>query len=416
MVAALRFTASSILALSFSLMGCGDAMPSGDAGGDGGDVGQGGSPSAGPGGEGASTPSTNSLAMAVIDIQESFVTYAANLDKAAVIDRAAGSFQLAQEHGLPFLLTFEASKAGDHALHAPLQPWVPSHGEDFIKTRFAATGLPAFHDAVLETAASHVVVLGTETDVCVLQTVLGLRTMGLSVMLQTDAVLSSETNVPPALRRMQQAGVALIDHSELEAFVDDPSLMPAAPPGKPTIVSPLAMGVVLNDFTDATVAASGDPLMTQKSARLKELLLISEWFERPVYVNDVSAGLPGAYASSYQGELRPIGQLADDPEIGQLVFAGADTDVAARIQAWASSHDLFVMEDALLTTGSLLAQAEALAPLFAQGVVPTTYKTFYYEMTVSVDLSEWPAASWVDKYDEYYWITQAPEALPPIHP
>ena len=55
-------------------------------------------------------------------------------------------------------------------------------------------------------------------------------------------------------------------------------------------------------------------------------------------------------------------------------------------------------------------------PLHAAGLVPTTYKSFYYDMTKSVDLAQWPSSSWVDKFDEYYWITQAPEDLPPMPP
>jgi hypothetical protein len=72
------------------------------------------------------------------------------------------------------------------------------------------------------------------------------------------------------------------------------------------------------------------------------------------------------------------------------------------------------MEDAVLAQGSALAQKEMLKPLFAGGLVPTTYKSFYYEMTQSVNLAEWPSQKWVQKYDEYYSITQAPEDLPPI--
>ena len=50
---------------------------------------------------------------------------------------------------------------------------------------------------VLNLGLTHAVVLGAETDVCVMQTVLGLRRMGLTVILHSDAVFSSESNVGP---------------------------------------------------------------------------------------------------------------------------------------------------------------------------------------------------------------------------
>jgi hypothetical protein len=128
----------------------------------------------------------------------------------AIIERMKSAFQLAGDQQVPLFITFEDSQLGDHALHAPLQPLRPAHAQDFVKTTFAATGLPAFANAVQKAGLSHLVVMGAETDVCVLQTVLGLRAMGLTVMLEADAVFSEETNPSPALRRMQQAGVLLV--------------------------------------------------------------------------------------------------------------------------------------------------------------------------------------------------------------
>jgi hypothetical protein len=49
-------------------------------------------------------------------------------------------------------------------------------------------------------------VAGGETDVCVLQSVLGLIEAGLQVFLLEDALFSSEPNIGPAMRRMQSAG------------------------------------------------------------------------------------------------------------------------------------------------------------------------------------------------------------------
>lgn len=370
---------------------------------------------AGSGGS-AGAPTPKSVGIVVIDVQRTFVTHAATPDMPGIIDRTKAALQLAEAKNLPTFITFEDSKQGDHALDAALQPVVPDHAQDFIKTTFAATGLPSFADAVTKSGLTHLVVMGAETDVCVLQTVLGLRKMGFTVLLQKDAVFTSEPHTSPAVRRMQQAGTLLVDQAAVAAYVAKPEDLPAAPNAVVRIVEPLHMGVVLNSFTNASVGGNADPLKTQKSARLRELLMVSEWFSLPVYVADVGAGLPSAFAQYYQGQLRPMSQIAQDSSVTQLVFAGADGAVAGSMSTWLQSKDVFVMEDALLAEGSADAQKTLLQPLFDQGLVPTTYKSFYYDMTKSVDLSQWPSQSWLDNFDKYYNMTQAPEDLPPMPP
>jgi hypothetical protein len=208
--------------------------------------------------------------------------------------------------------------------------------------------------------------------------------------------------------------VLLVDQAAVATYVADAATLPKGNYATVTITEPLKLGVVLNAFTSASVSGSADPLKTQKSARLRELLLVSEWFELPVYVDNPSAGLPSSLASYFQGELRPVSQIQQDSSVTQLVFAGTDSNVDDAIAARSGTHDVFVMEDALLASGSPAALKQMLAPLFEAGLVPTTYKAFYYDMTKSVDTAEWPSQTWVQKFEEYYWITAAPEDLPPI--
>lgn len=415
----------SLVAFTF---GCGSAAgeqsPASGSGGQGsggrsGTGGHGNAPatggSAGSGGSGNTTSTVpGTLGIVIIDVQETFVDIAKNPDKPAVIERTKAAMQLGTQSGVPFFITFEDSMSGDHALHAPLVPLVPPQAGNYIKTTFAATGLGTFANAVTSANVSHLVVLGAETDVCVMQTVLGLRSMGKGVILERDGVLSSETNPSPALRRMQQAGVVLADQNEVAAFVADPQHLPAVPDVPVRITRPLEVGVVLNQLTSASYAASGDPLKSQKFARLRELLLVSEWFSLPVYADDPAAGLPSELATFYQGALLPVSQIAADTNVTQLFFAGTDQNLSPVLSSWMTSRDMYVMEDALLAAGAPQAQKDMLAPFFTDGLVPTTYKSFYYDMTKSVALEQWPSQEWVQKWEQYYWITQAPEDLPPM--
>jgi nicotinamidase-related amidase len=392
----------------------GTAQGAGGGSSSGGGSGAGSPSSSGNGGSGASggAPGGGTLGVAIIDVQETFVDGSATPDMDGVIARTSSVFQLAGEHALPFLVTYEASQSGDHALHAPLVPSLPAQAEHFTKTTFAATGQPTFATAAQGHAVTHYALLGAETDVCVLQTVLGLREMGLDVLLQTDAVFSEETHTSPALRRMQQAGVRLVTLDDVAGFAAAPETLPAHADQPVRRVRPLEMGVVLNAF-GAGADLDGDPLDTHKTARLKELLLVSEWFELPVFVADPGSGLPAELADNYWGTLQPLSAIAGSG-VTQLVVAGTDAGIDGALGGWMDGREVFVMEDALLATGAAGAQEAALAPFFEQGLVPTTYKTFWYEMTQSVDPAEWPSPEWTAKIDEYWDITQAPEDLPSI--
>jgi nicotinamidase-related amidase len=377
----------------------------GALGGSGAGSGMGGAPSA----DGA-------LGFVVIDVQQTFVSGAANPDIAEILARTKGAFELAGAESVPVFLTFEASTQGDHALHSSLGGAVPPQTQQFIKTTFDATGLPSFAAAVSQSGLSHLVVLGAETDVCVLQTALGLRRLGFEVMLEQDAVFTSEPNTSPALRRMQQAGISLASQADVAGWVAAPSTLPESSGAAVVETKPLAVGVLLNDLTDAALAASSDPLTTQKTARLRELLLVSEWFELPVYTTNPSTGLPASLSQYYLGQLHPAADIAQDTNVEQLVIAGTDGGLGDAFAAWSGSRQLFVMEDALVALGSAPAQRAILSPQYDAGVVPTTYKSFYYDMTRSVEPNQWPSANWVQRFDEYYYITQAPEDLPPMPP
>jgi nicotinamidase-related amidase len=424
----------SIVLVSFlALVGCG---PASGAGSDDPGPGRRGSGGAGSGGQGSSNGGSlatggdgagggesgaggsetvgGSIGMVVIDVQETFVSYAANADIGAIIDREKSDFQLAAQTNLPFFITFEDSMQGDHALHAPLQPVLPPQAQKFIKTTFDATGQPNFREALKQSGLSHLVVMGSETDVCVMQTVLGLRKLGFTVLLQKDAAFTSEPNTSPAVRRMEQAGAIMVDAAQVAGFIADPSALPKGKDVPVVQMDPLHMGVVLNDFGDASVAASADPSSTQKSARLRELLMVAEWFERPVYVVNGGSTLPQSFASYYHGQLYPL--TAVQADVSQLVFAGTDGSLADAITSTQGSHQVFVMEDALLALDSPDAQTTLLAPFYAAGIVPTTYKSFYYDMTKSVDPAGWPSQVWVQRFDPYFDMTSAPEDLPPMPP
>lgn len=85
------------------------------------------------------------------------------------------------------------------------------------KTQFSAV-LPEVLDFIQQNQAENIIVIGGETHVCVLQTVLELRARGFNVYLPIECVASrTEQNKANGLAQMQQAG-AIISNIESILF------------------------------------------------------------------------------------------------------------------------------------------------------------------------------------------------------
>jgi len=109
--------------------------------------------------------------------------------------------------GLPLIATFEHPIETKGWLPERLESVFPTHGMRFVKRTYNCCHDRAIREAISGMQLSQVVVAGAETDVCVLQSSLGLIDMGLQVFLLEDCIFTSEHHARPALERMYHAGV-----------------------------------------------------------------------------------------------------------------------------------------------------------------------------------------------------------------
>jgi nicotinamidase-related amidase len=113
---------------------------------------------------------------------------------------------LASAYQLPTIATFEQPVERKGWVPDRLTPWFPEHAQKLTKQTFDCTGEPEIREAIASLGVTQFAVAGGETDVCVLQSVLGVLGLGFEVFLLEDALFSEEPNTGPALRRMEQAG------------------------------------------------------------------------------------------------------------------------------------------------------------------------------------------------------------------
>ena len=104
----------------------------------------------------------------------------------------------------------------------------PAHGHRLVKQSFDCCREAEIQKLLKSLDADQIVLAGAETDVCVLQSALGLLELGFEVFLLEDCVFSNESRVAPALERMHQAGVVPCTYKtffyEMTGSVDRDSL------------------------------------------------------------------------------------------------------------------------------------------------------------------------------------------------
>ena len=148
---------------------------------------------------------TTDLALVLIDVQPRFVE-TMHGSSAAILARLEQLLIISGWFELPVLATFEEPVEDKGRLPEQLAAVFPPDGQTFAKQTFGITGESEITAALEQLGRHQLAVAGAETDVCVLQSVLGLRELGYDVLLLEDCLFSSEPDVETALRRMYTAG------------------------------------------------------------------------------------------------------------------------------------------------------------------------------------------------------------------
>ncbi len=148
------------------------------------------------------------VAVILIDAQPAFFSIMHG-PREPVEERLRQLLLLTDLYQLPLLATFEHDPERNGWLPESLEAVFPAHGDRMVKRSFDCCREPAVRAALedLRRSCNQVVVAGAETDVCVLQSCLGLVEMGFEVFLLEDCLFTHEPNIQPALRRLRDAGV-----------------------------------------------------------------------------------------------------------------------------------------------------------------------------------------------------------------
>lgn len=157
--------------------------------------------------------------LVVVDTQPGFFarTEPEAAAAAAAVEQAIWLATIARLLEIPAVVTEEAPEregATEPRLLERLGPEVSV----LAKSTFGLTGSAAIVDEILQTKRGTAVLAGFETDVCVLQSAIGLKDMGLRVAVVADASYTQTAAEHDfGLRRMAQLGVEIV-HAKGVAF------------------------------------------------------------------------------------------------------------------------------------------------------------------------------------------------------
>jgi nicotinamidase-related amidase len=144
-------------------------------------------------------------ALVLIDVQPCFIDLM-HVAREPILTRIEQLLLLARTFEIPVIATFEHPVERNGWLPERLERIFPPDGRRFVKRTFNLCSEPEIREAVEALGREQMIVAGSETDVCVLQSTLGLLDMGDEVFLVEDCLFTAEPNDGPALRRLEQAG------------------------------------------------------------------------------------------------------------------------------------------------------------------------------------------------------------------
>jgi nicotinamidase-related amidase len=156
-----------------------------------------------------------SCAGAVIDVQDFFLAQLEGEEARGRMEANLVNFaRLLNYFRIPIIATLERPVRGKGPLPRALEAQL-AEAKLFEKDFFDLTKEDNIRDQLARLQKKQVIVAGCETDVCVLQSCLGLIDLGYTLFVVEDLIFSSARNVDAAIARMRTEGAVFLTYKTL---------------------------------------------------------------------------------------------------------------------------------------------------------------------------------------------------------
>jgi nicotinamidase-related amidase len=152
----------------------------------------------------------------IIDVQDFFLSQlGSRLIRSRMETNTINFARLLGYFRIPIVATLERPVYGKGSLPARIRNHLGDRVKLFEKDFFDLTKEKKIRDHLGRLKRKQVIVTGCETDVCVLQSCLGLLDLGYEVFVVEDLLFSSARNVDAAIARMKAEGAVFLTYKTL---------------------------------------------------------------------------------------------------------------------------------------------------------------------------------------------------------
>jgi hypothetical protein len=151
----------------------------------------------------------------IIDVQEFFLSQV-ELRLQSLLKQDIASFaRLLGYFRIPMLVTLERPVAHKGKLPTEIRNHLSRSTRTFEKDCFDLTKEQEIRGFIDRSKKKQILAVGCETDVCVLQSCLGLLDLGYETYIVEDLLFSSSTNVEASIARLQAEGAIFLTYKSL---------------------------------------------------------------------------------------------------------------------------------------------------------------------------------------------------------
>ena len=151
----------------------------------------------------------------MIDVQDSFLAKLQGSERFKTIERARRFARLLGHFNIPVVVTLESPVSQKGSLPREVKERLSPSAATFEKNYFDLTREKPIRDHLRRLNKTQVIIAGGETDVCVLESCLGLLSLGLEVFVVDNLLFSGSRHVGSAMERMKAEGVVFMSYKSL---------------------------------------------------------------------------------------------------------------------------------------------------------------------------------------------------------
>lgn len=152
---------------------------------------------------------------AIIDYQEFFLSQAKNRLRSRIRANTMNFVRLLGYFRIPLVVTLERPIYRKGSVPKEISAHLSDRANVFEKNCFDLTKEKKIRDHIGPLKKKQVIIAGCETDVCVLQSCLGLLSLGYEVYVVEELVFSSSPNTNSAIARMKAEGAVFLTYKAL---------------------------------------------------------------------------------------------------------------------------------------------------------------------------------------------------------